>query len=110
VENMRRLISAKGDSVRKRAALAKLRIVQNRQIGSGTSDEEIVKQVGFKDLSGYLDVQLSEPVKVPAFAQLLFSLMPITMSPTMRRGLLASMITLRAVGKTSRSLLFGLRR
>jgi hypothetical protein len=51
--------------------IAAMNIGINRQTGGGLSDEQVVKEVGFRDFNEYWQVELSEPMKISKFKLLL---------------------------------------
>jgi hypothetical protein len=51
--------------------IAAMRIGTNRLTGGGLSDEQVVKEVGFRDRNEYWQGELSEPMKISKFKQLL---------------------------------------
>ncbi|MGO9237995.1 MAG: hypothetical protein ACLP4V_29350 [Methylocella sp.] len=53
------------------ARMATARIKFNRENGSVACDEELVKQDGFRDTQEYWEAELSEPVTVRSFVELL---------------------------------------
>jgi hypothetical protein len=58
-------------SDRLRAALATIAISSSRVMGTGVSDEALVKREGFRDMNEYWEVELFEPRRVSSFVTLL---------------------------------------
>jgi hypothetical protein len=70
-------------STRGRATLATMKISANRITGDGITDQENVVKVGFRDMSEYWDVVLSEPMRTSLFIHLLAT---HHFEPTLKNG------------------------